>query len=214
MANRIDPTLGMDATDEKSLAARHIATNLENYEAARSNFFVFTVNNLSNLLNTNYTGGLDNAERDDFMNTTYAEQSLRLNVTTASIPSYSVSVLTYKRGNDIVRFAGAPSWAESGNITVDDVVGLDTKSILYAWLRLAYDPHTTKGGRMKDYKKTCTLMEYTQDYKLIRKWTIEGCFITALEENEFNRESDEKRSIRATFTFDRAIMELPEVTNA
>jgi hypothetical protein len=39
--------------------------------------------------------------------------------------------MQYKRGNEVVNFAGVPSW-EDGEIVVDDVVGLDTKSILMA----------------------------------------------------------------------------------
>jgi hypothetical protein len=58
---------------------------------------------------------------------------------------------------------------------------------------------------MIDYKKTCTLYEYTQDYKLIRKWTLEGCFIKGLTEGEFDREStDGKRKITAEIVYDRA----------
>jgi hypothetical protein len=77
-----------------------------------------------------------------------------------------------------------------------------------AWQYLAYNPHTRKGGRMKDYKKTCTLCEYTQDYELIRSWTLEGVFITKLSEGEFDRENDGKRQITADFSFDRAIVDL------
>ena len=63
---------------------------------------------------------------------------------------------------------------------------------------------------MRDYKKTCTLCEYTQDYELIRTWTLEGCFITKLTEDDFDRENDGKRQIQADFIFDRAIVELPD----
>lgn len=64
---------------------------------------------------------------------------------------------------------------------------------------------------MADYKKTCTLCEYTQDYQLIRTWTLEGCFITQLQEDNFDKENDGKRKITATIVFDRATVEVPEV---
>jgi hypothetical protein len=76
-----------------------------------------------------------------------------------------------------------------------------------AWQYLAYNPHTGKGGRMKDYKKTCTLCEYTQDYELIRKWTLYGVFIFKLSEDEFDRENDGKRKITAEFSYDKAVIE-------
>lgn len=60
---------------------------------------------------------------------------------------------------------------------------------------------------MRDYKKTCTLMEYTQDYELIRTWTLEGCFITKLSEGEFDRENDGKRKITVDISYDRATVQ-------
>lgn len=194
------------------LTAQHIATNLNDYEAARSSFFVFVVDDLSNLLQTNYQGGInDDAAVDNFMDKDTATKSIQLNVTNCDIPlGYEVSVQEFTRGNDKVKFAGAASFS-SGSFKVDDLVGLDTKSILYAWLRLAYDPHTFKAGRMKDYKKTCTLMEYTQDFELIRTWTLYGCWINKLTEDGFDKSNSEaKRQITADFVYDRAIMELPE----
>ena len=62
---------------------------------------------------------------------------------------------------------------------------------------------------MKDYKKTATLIEYTQDYEPIRTWTLDGIFITKLTEDDFDRENDGKRQISADFVFDRATVALP-----
>jgi hypothetical protein len=76
-----------------------------------------------------------------------------------------------------------------------------------SWQYLAYNPNTRLGGRMRDYKKTCTLMEYTQDYELIRTWTLEGCFITKLSESDFDRENDGKRKITVEISYDRATIE-------
>lgn len=187
------------------MTARSIGTNLEVYEAARNSFFILEIDNLDNLLHPNYTGSITDGNAK-FLNGEKAKEYLRLNVTKCPVPTYSVEVLKYQRGNDVVKFAGVPTFSE-GSLTVDDVVGLDTKSILMAWLRNAYDPHTFKGGRMKNYKKNCTLIEYTQDYQAIRTWTLYGCFITGLSEGEFDKESDGKRQITANFVYDYAIME-------
>lgn len=192
---------------DESLNTRHISSNLGNYEAARTGFFVLEVADLTNLLKPNYTGEPEAAGPNDYIQN--ASDILRLNVVKCPVPHFSVETLTYRRGNDVVHFAGVPTW-DGGQIVVDDIVGLDTKSILTAWLNKTYNPHTRKGGRMVEYKKHATLIEYTQDYVPIRRWQIEGIFITKLSEGDFDKENDGKRQITADFIFDRAIMELPE----
>ena len=201
------PSIHNAATD-KSLNTTHISTNLANYEAARNAFFTLVVSGLDNLLKPDYQQEPDAAQDSDKYEQNTAETVLRLNVTKCPVPHFSVGTEEYRRGNDVVKFATVPTW-EGGTIEVDDVVGLDTKSLLMSWLYLAYNPNTRMGGRMKDYKKTATLCEYTQDYELIRTWTIEGIFVTGITEGEFDRENDGKRKLSATFVFDRAVIDLP-----
>lgn len=207
------PQISTSEAIAKGLTAQHIATNLANYEAARSGFFVLEVHGLTNLLQPNYTGGINDPDAEEnFMNADVATDILRLNTTSAPAPQYSVKTDKFTRGNDVVNFAMTPDWKD-GTLTIDDLVGVDTKSKLYAWLRLAYDPHTFKGGRMRDYKKNCTLFEYTQDYELIRTWTLYGCFITSIQEGDWNKEQDGKRQLTANLVYDRATFELPEEEN-
>ena len=197
---------------DPSLAAQHITSEslISLYEAARSGFFTFIVDDLD---------GIKRADSDKTID--HAQEYLKLNVTKSSVPHFSLEALEYKRGNDTIKFAGVPSF-EAGSLTIDDVVGLDTKSILMAWQALAYDVKTRKGGRMGDwldadgilhkgYKKNCVLAEYTQDYELIRSWTLYGCWISELSEDDFDKESDGKRAITATIQYDRAEMEMPNV---
>ena len=193
---------------DESLNTTHISTNLRNYEAARSGFFTLVVDDLTNLLKPNFKGEAREATDADRIQN--AQTVLKLNVVAATVPQFSVGTEEFRRGNDTVKFATVPTW-EGGSLTVDDIVGLDTKSLLISWLYLAYNPHTRKGGRMADYKKTATLCEYTQDYELIRTWTLEGVFITKVSDDEFNREQDGKRQLKVEFSYDRAIMDLPEV---
>ena len=134
---------------------------------------------------------------------------MKLSVTKCPVPHFEIATNEYRRGNDVVKFAGVPTW-NGGTITVADYVGLDTKSLLMSWLYKAYNPHTRKGGRMKDYKKTATLCEYTQDYELIRTWTIEGMFITKITEDDFDKENDGPRKLNVEFVFDRATVDLPD----
>ena len=193
---------------DQSLNTQHISSNLRAYEAARSSFFTLIVDDLTNLLKPSYKGDPAAATENDYIKN--AQEIVKLNVVKFNFKDFSVDTLEYRRGNDVVRFAGLPKW-EAGSLVIDDIVGLDTKSILTAWKYLTYNPHTRKGGRMVDYKKTCTLCEYTQDYQLIRTWTLEGCFITDLDSPEWDKEGgDDKRQITATLSYDRAIMDLPD----
>lgn len=201
------------AIPDQSLNTLHISENLKAYEAARNSFFVFLVDpdQLTNLYAPDFDpdSGESSVEDGTRFDKQIASDALRLNVVKASVPSFTVESMQYRRGNDVVKFAGVPTYKD-GSITVDDVVGLDTKSILYSWLYLAYNPITRKGGRMKDYKKTCTLIEYTQDYEQIRYWTLYGCFITGIDEGDFDRENDGKRQLTVSISYDRAEMHLDD----
>jgi hypothetical protein len=190
---------------DNALGAYHIATDYANYEAARSAFFVLTVpeSQLGNLRKPTETGDDDASALK--LAAAKASEILRLNVTKTSVPNFSVGTEKYQRGNDVINFATIPEWRD-GTLEVDDIVGVNTKDILISWLYLAYNPHTRMGGRMKDYKKTATLQEYTQDYELVREWHIEGIFVTAVEESEFDRENDSKRKLSVQFKYDRAYL--------
>ena len=194
-----------------SLSASHISTNLANYEAARSGFFSLLVYDIENIVKASYSG-VDFGDAADGDKLQKVQEILKLNVVQAPVPHFSLEKMSYKRGNDVVNFAGTPTFND-GEITVDDVVGLDTKSILMAWQGLAYNVHTRKGGRMKDYKKEATLIEYTQDFEQIRSWKLHGCWISNITEDNFNKEQDGKRQIRATIVYDRAEMVMPEVAS-
>ena len=186
-----------------SLSAQHISANLANYEAARTGFFSLIVNDLDNIVRATYKGeGKDVPDSDKIAG---AQEALKLNVVKAPVPHFSLKKLSYTRGNDQVHFAGVPEFRD-GDITVDDVVGIDTKSILMAWQALAYNVYTRKGGRMKDYKKDCTLIEYTQDFEQIRSWTLYGCWIQDISEGDFDKGNDDKRQITAKIVYDRAEM--------
>jgi hypothetical protein len=188
-----------------SLSAQHISTNLANYEAARTGFFSLIVDGIDNIIKASYGGVAEDATTNDKI--ARAQEVLKLNVVKAPVPHFTLKAEQYRRGNDVVKFAGVPDFKD-GSIVVDDVVGMDTKSILMAWQALAYNVHTRKGGRMKDYKKTCTLIEYTQDFEQVRSWTVYGCWISDISEGDFDKENDGKRQITAKIEYDRAEMNL------
>jgi hypothetical protein len=194
------------------LNARHISNNLRDYESARSGFFSLLVtfdsspngesgDKIKKLIRANQ--GASDANAIDYAS---AQEILKLNVVKAPVPHFSVKVESYKRGNDTIKFAGTPDFESGGNIVVDDFVGVGTKDILMAWQALTYDVHTRKGGRMKDYKKNATLIEYTQDFEEVRSWTLYGCWISKISESEFDKENDGRRQITATIEYDYAYL--------
>jgi len=185
------------------LSAEHISTNLAAYEAARTGFFTLVVYGLNGIESATWKGEDKPEEGSTDLISTNAEEELKLNVVKAPVPHFSLQKLTYRRGNEVVNFAGVPEFRD-GQITVDDVVGLKTKDILMAWQAKAYNVHTRKGGRMWEYKKTCDLMEYTQDFDLVRTWKLEGCWIQDITEGDFDKENDGKRQITASIVYDYA----------
>lgn len=190
----------MDATQ---VGSYHLADNPELYEIQRDNNFEFIVTGIDNIMRVGAEPG------DESPTIGNASQTLRFSVVSSSIPMFSQEVLTIRRGNSVMKFAGAPTFSE-GTLVVNDYIGADSKSTLMAWQNLSYNVKTERVGSMKDYKKTCYLCEYTPDYKLVRTWKMLGCWVSGLSEGDFNMESSGKKTISATISFDKAFMELPE----
>ncbi len=192
----------MTDTNISQVGTYHLADNPTLYEVQRDNNFEFIVTGIDNILR------VDADENDDNAYITNASQTLRFSVVSASIPMFTQDIVTIKRGNSVMKAAGVPSFSDS-SLVVNDYIGADTKSALMAWQHLSYDVNTERVGNMAEYKKTCYLNEYTPDYKLVRTWELAGCWVSGLQEGEFNMENGGKKTITATITFDKAFMELP-----
>lgn len=190
----------------ENLGTYHIAAELQNYENARSNFFTFIVSDLDGITRTSYDSEMGEAsDADKIAN---AQEVLKLSVDQMSVPHFSLGVAEIRRGNSVVRYATVPTF-NAGNLVARDYVGLDTKSTLMAWQGLAYNINTDKGGRMYQYKKNATLIEYTQDFVEVRRWILYGCWVSDLSEDAFDVTADGERKISATIQYDRAEMVLP-----
>ena len=179
----------------------NLANNPQQYEIQRSNNFEFYVEGLSKTLPSipNNTAAWDNA--DDV---------IRISVSKAFIPHFTQSAIEVKRGNNTMKFAGAPSFS-SGQIELNDYIGAGTKDVLLAWQRQSYDINTEKVGLASDYKKDAYLLEYTPDYQLIRTWKLQGCWISALSEGEFSHDSADKHTISCTIEYDRAFIDTTDI---
>lgn len=185
------------------IGAYHLSDKPTLYEVQRDNNFEFIVTDIDNIIRVGMTGTETNGRIPD------ASQTLRFSVNKASIPLFTQEVITIRRGNSVMKAAGLPTFSD-GSIEVHDYIGADSKSVLMAWQNLSYNVQTEKVGAMTDYKKTCYLMEFTPDYKLVRTWKMVGCWISGLQEGEFSHENGGKKVITATIQYDKAFMELPE----
>lgn len=187
----------------------HLADNPTLYEPQRSNNFEFVVTGLDSLLRE----GEAETATDDAAFIKNAQETIKFSVTKMSVPHFSQKALEIQRGNNTIKAAGVPTFDDS-TLEINDYIGADGKSVLMAWQRLSYDVVTEKVGRMADYKKDCTLIERAPDYKMVRYWDLKGCWVSNLKENDFDMSTNDKRTITATITFDKAIMHLPDELTA
>lgn len=182
------------------LGTYYLTDNPKHYEIQRGNNFVFYVNGLSKSFN--------------IVNNKYAEENaddvLKLSVNKASIPHFKQNAITVKRGNNTMKFAGAPEFS-AGDIQLNDYIGAGTKDVLLAWQSKSYDVRTEKVGLASDYKRDAYLLEYTPDYQLVRTWKLMGCWISGLSEDPYSHDSADKHQISATIEYDKAWIDISDI---
>lgn len=191
--------------DTTTSGTYYLADNPAVYEVQRSNNFEFIVTGLSNLLRPGATGYESNA----YFNMD-AQKVLRLSVSKAPIPHYTQGTIEVRRGNNMLKYAGVPTFA-SGQISVIDYIGADSKSVLMAWQNLSYNVVTEKVGLVEDYKKDCYLMEYSPDQQLVRKWKLYGCWVSGISEGDYDSETNDKKQITATIEYDKAVIDYDDL---
>lgn len=182
------------------LGTYYMTQNPKLYEIQRSNNFVFYISGLSkslNIVNNKYA-----AEN--------ADDVLKLSVSSAFVPHFTQEAIVVKRGNNSMKFAGTPTFKD-GSIKFDDWIGAGTKDILLAWQKTSYNVDTEKVGLASDYKRDGYLLEYTPDYQLVRTWKLCGCWISGIEEDPFDHESNEKHSLTATLQYDKAFIDTTDI---
>ena len=184
--------------------AYNLAVNPEYYEVQRGNTFEFCVYDLNNI--TRAPGA---ANRYAVAN---AEEVIRLSVEAAFVPHFSQNPVQVQRGNTTINFAGVPTFS-SGELTLQDYIGAGTLEALMAWQNCSFNVETEKVGLAKDYKKECTLTEYTPTWQPVRQWRLYGCWLSNLSETSFSYTNGDKHQITATITYDYAkLEEMSEVT--
>lgn len=189
------------------LSTYHLSTGTHRtYQPAKGNFFEFIVEDLGDLLKPGVEEEL--AQDSDYI--TNGQEVIRLTISKAGIPHFSLNDIEVRKGNSVVHYAGVPTFDET-SIEVDDMIGAQSKAVLEAWQNRAYNVVTDKGGRAVDYKRNATMIEYTSDHVRVRSWKLIGCYIREVNEDDYDKETDDLRRVTATIRYDRAIPEIEEV---
>lgn len=185
------------------LSAYHLGSTHRAYQPAKKNFFEFIVEDLTRLLKPGVEQAF--AQKADYI--TDGQEVIRLTVNKAPVPHYELNEIEIRKGNSSVWYAGTPTFSE-GTLEVDDMIGANSKAVLEAWQNLSYNVLSDQGGRAINYKKNCTLIEYTSDHVKVRSWKLIGCWIKGISENDYDKESDDLQRVQATIRYDRAILEV------
>lgn len=191
---------------DNNYGAYHYSDNPALYEPQRTNNFTFVVSDIDGILRSAPSSYSENNRR-----ISNAQSVLYYSVSAVSVPHFTQQAIPIRRGNTSIKVAGVPEFA-GGQLNVHDFIGSDAKSVLMAWQALAYDVETEAVGRMADYKKDCTLIEYTPDYKeVVRYYDLKGCWVSGISEDNRDYNQNGASMVNATIEYDRGIMRLPEV---
>lgn len=182
-----------------------ISANPALYEPSRDNAFRFLVGTeLNRLLPAALAS--ENATEEDYL--TGGQELIELATNSASVPHFTLDEVSIKRGNTTAYYASTPSYGEQ-TIKCDDFVGARVKDVLLAWQALAFDVRTGVVNTAENYKIDCKLIEYSSDFsKVIRSWTLKGCWVKGLSEDDFSHDSNNRRSISVSIRYDYAIPEI------
>lgn len=194
-------------TINNALSSYHLSSGTERLvQPAKKNFFEFIIEDIDGLLSAGVSESL--AQSSDYLQD--AQEIIRLAVHEVSVPHFTLSTLSIRKGNSVSKYAGVPTFSD-GTLICTDYVGLEVKRVLEAWQNLAYNIVKDTGGRASAYKKNCTLIEYTSDHVPVRSWQLIGCWVRDLSEDSYNQESDDIQRITAAFEYDRAIPQYENV---
>lgn len=173
----------------------HFSANKEQFEIQRGNNFEFIPDaSLNGIV----------AYNSNILDFKKAQEYIRLSVSAASVPHFTQDVITVRRGNTAVKYAGPMNW-DSGSLECYDFIGAQTKDILMAWQAKSGNPMYQTVAQQSEYKVSATLIEYTPDYsKKVRTWRLDGCWISGISEDNFSQDANGARKISCTIQYDRA----------
>ena len=199
MATNYSKILGMQTnelvrrgSEPIQLGTYHMVKNTD-FEPQRTNNFEFQISGLQNLI---MVGGKKVPAN--------ISEVITLSVASYSAPTLSISPIDINYANNLIHFAGKPSF-QSSNLTINDYIGLDVERLLMAWMNTVYNPETQEIGNAVDYKKVAYLIEYDPQGRTARQWQLNGCFPTSISLGSFDQSGNSVRTLTMDITFDNAI---------
>jgi len=132
------------------------------------------------------------------------DNNLELIIQKAFLPQVSLNVLELRHGNDALKFAGVATWA-GGDITILDILNKDELEAVLAWFKQTYDWVDGAIGVANGpngYKKSGFITEYAADGKYIRRWDIDGMWISKLDLGQLDAASGEMKELTFTIEID------------
>lgn len=184
----------------EQIGTYHLAKLPNLYTPATTNNFEFIVTDIDDIIKAGMLGNESTARISN------AQEVLRISCDSSAVPHFTQAPLTINRGNDRLHFAGKPTFSDSIAVVYTDYIGAKTKEVLMAWQNLSYDVRTEKVGTLDvtPYKKECSLIEYTPDYRKIRTWKINGCWVQGISEANFDNNNNNIQKITANICYDSA----------
>lgn len=206
--NNKDTNTTIHTNDAKgAYGTYYLANNPKHYEIQRNNNFMFYINFEAGFLSDDIKLKELNSHA---ANPTNTSDIVRISVDSSFVPHFKNSPIELKRGNNTMKFAGVPTF-DAGQIKFTDFIGAGTKDILMAWQRKVYDVNTEKVGLAADYKHDAFLIELTPDYQVVRTWKLCGCWISALSEDDYSHDSNDRHTITCSIEYDKAFVDTTDI---
>lgn len=168
----------------KTISTRQLTGQLG--DIRRRNNFIVTINDVTTALN------------DGNINST---DTLELVIDKAFLPSVSLNVLEVRHGNDALKFAGVATWT-GGQLAILDVLDPDSLEALMDWFKLTYDWETGNIGYAGEYKKSGFITEYAADGRFVRKWEVEGLWISEFDPGQLDAQSGDFKTVTCQIQID------------
>ena len=111
---------------------------------------------------------------------------LRLALTSHGMPNQSSELISIRKGNEVIKFAGGVNFDDI-DIAVTDWIGADMENLISAWDALRYNPVTGKVNPQSKYKKTGHIVQYSPDGEIVRSWVLKGAWIDSVKYGDYDR---------------------------
>lgn len=190
--------------DGSSHGTFHLASSPKEYQPQLLNNFEFEFPDFGRLLRA----GADEDTPNGYIEN--PEEMLKVSCKSAQRPHFTQQPIKIDRGNSVLNFAGAPTWSTM-SMSFYDYIGAAPLEALMAWQNLSYTQTKDTVGSMDviEYKRDCYLMEYTPDYRLVRRWKLYGCWIQSISGGAFDAtKKNQVSEISITLVYDRAEIDL------